>query len=148
MNIGELATKAGVPAKTIRYYEESGLIPPAKRDTNGYRAFRDSDIHKLAFLGRSRALGLRLRTAATCLHFGRTKTAPAVTCVPLPKSTSARSRPKSQTCKPCAIRCLILSAIAQVTDGPIARSSKRLRRCPRQNPNKITVAVMQYLMVA
>ena len=90
MNIGDVAKKAGLPPKTIRYYEDIGLIKPL-RDTNGYRAFRESDIHKLAFLGRSWdglvRLGSRLRTAATCLHFGRIKTAPVVTCVPLPKST-------------------------------------------------------------
>jgi len=59
MNIGDVARKAGLPPKTIRYYEDIGLIKPL-RDTNGYRAFRDSDIHKLAFLGRSRALGFTI----------------------------------------------------------------------------------------
>lgn len=55
MNIGELATRAGVPAKTIRYYEESGLIPPAKRDTNGYRIYGPADVERLRFLRRARA---------------------------------------------------------------------------------------------
>ncbi|WP_420430696.1 Cu(I)-responsive transcriptional regulator [Hyphobacterium sp.] len=54
------ATKAtGLPAKTIRYYEEIGLISPA-RGRNGYRSFADSDLHKLAFLARSRSLGFSL----------------------------------------------------------------------------------------
>ncbi len=56
MNIGEVSKATGVPAKTIRYYEEIGLIIP-NRDDNGYRRFRDQDLHKLAFLGRARALG-------------------------------------------------------------------------------------------
>lgn len=56
MNIGEAAQAAGVPAKTIRYYEEIGLIAP-RRDTNGYRSFSGRDVHRLAFLGRARALG-------------------------------------------------------------------------------------------
>ena len=59
MNIGEVAQKSGLPAKTIRYYEEIGLIKPL-RDTNGYRALRESDLHKLAFLGRARSLGFRI----------------------------------------------------------------------------------------
>jgi len=59
MNIGDVAQRAGLPAKTIRYYEEIGLITPM-RDTNGYRRFRDSDLHKLAFLGRARALGFTI----------------------------------------------------------------------------------------
>ncbi|WP_282063619.1 Cu(I)-responsive transcriptional regulator [Roseobacter litoralis] len=59
MNIGEVSKRAGVPRKTIRYYEEIGLVTPP-RDPNGYRSFRDADIHKLAFLGRARALGFTI----------------------------------------------------------------------------------------
>jgi Cu(I)-responsive transcriptional regulator len=66
MNIGDVAQKAGLPAKTIRYYEEIGLITPL-RDTNGYRVFRESDLHKLAFLGRARALGFTIEDCRTLL---------------------------------------------------------------------------------
>lgn len=59
MNIKEAGNRSGLPAKTIRYYEEVGLIRPL-RDANGYRAFRDSDVHKLGFLGRARALGFTI----------------------------------------------------------------------------------------
>ncbi|WP_283177838.1 Cu(I)-responsive transcriptional regulator [Gemmobacter sp. 24YEA27] len=59
MNIKDVAARAGLPAKTIRYYEEIGLIRPL-RAANGYRAFRESDLHKLAFLGRSRSLGFTI----------------------------------------------------------------------------------------
>lgn len=56
MNIGQAATRSGLPAKTIRYYEEIGLIS-ADRAANGYRDYSDTDIHRLAFLQRARALG-------------------------------------------------------------------------------------------
>ena len=56
MNIAEVAKAAGLPAKTIRYYEDIGLIQPA-RSENGYRAFASSDLHKLAFVARARSLG-------------------------------------------------------------------------------------------
>jgi Cu(I)-responsive transcriptional regulator len=59
MNIKDVAERSGLPAKTIRYYEEIGLIHPL-RGANGYRAFRDSDLHKLAFLGRARGLGFTI----------------------------------------------------------------------------------------
>jgi len=59
MNIKDVAERAGLPAKTIRYYEEIGLIRPL-RGANGYRAFRDSDLHRLAFLGRARGLGFTI----------------------------------------------------------------------------------------
>ncbi|MDA7429363.1 Cu(I)-responsive transcriptional regulator [Primorskyibacter aestuariivivens] len=66
MNIGEVAQRSGLPAKTIRYYEEIGLVRPL-RSSNGYRAFRESDIHKLSFLGRARALGFSIDDCRTLL---------------------------------------------------------------------------------
>jgi Cu(I)-responsive transcriptional regulator len=59
MNIGDVSDRIGLPAKTIRYYEDIGLVTPL-RGSNGYRQFRDSDMHKLAFLGRARALGFSI----------------------------------------------------------------------------------------
>ena len=59
MNIKDVAERSGLPAKTIRYYEEIGLIRPL-RSANGYRRFRDSDLHKLAFLARARGLGFTI----------------------------------------------------------------------------------------
>ena len=59
MNIGETSQLTDLPAKTIRYYEEIGLVTPA-RDSNGYRQFRATDVHKLNFLGRARALGFSI----------------------------------------------------------------------------------------
>ena len=59
MNIGDVAERTGVPPKTIRYYEDIGLVSPA-RTGNGYRAFRMADVHKLIFLGRARALGFSI----------------------------------------------------------------------------------------
>ena len=66
MTIGEVAERAGLPAKTIRYYEEIGLIAP-RRDSNGYRAFTEADLHRLAFLGRARALGFSIEDCRTLL---------------------------------------------------------------------------------
>jgi Cu(I)-responsive transcriptional regulator len=59
MNIGDVARLSGLPAKSIRYYEDIGLVRPM-RGENGYRAFRESDLHKLTFLGRARALGFTI----------------------------------------------------------------------------------------
>ena len=59
MNIGEAATRSGLAAKTIRYYEDIGLIAPDRR-ANGYRDYDDGDIHKLRFLQRSRSLGFSI----------------------------------------------------------------------------------------
>lgn len=59
MNIGEVANHAGLPAKTIRYYEDIGLIQP-DRGENGYRSFSQNDLHKLRFLGQARSLGFSI----------------------------------------------------------------------------------------
>ncbi|MEX5566041.1 Cu(I)-responsive transcriptional regulator [Pseudophaeobacter sp. 1A16562] len=61
MNIGDVSQRSGLPAKTIRYYEDIGLVCP-QRSENGYRRFREQDLHKLAFLGRARALGFSIGT--------------------------------------------------------------------------------------
>ena len=59
MNIGEVARRSGLPAKTIRYYEDIGLVRPP-RDANDYRNFGEEELHRLAFLGRARALGFSI----------------------------------------------------------------------------------------
>ncbi|ATF19725.1 Cu(I)-responsive transcriptional regulator [Phaeobacter gallaeciensis] len=66
MNIGDVASRSGLPAKTIRYYEDIGLIKP-RRSENGYRCFAETDLHKLAFLGRARALGFTIEDCRTLL---------------------------------------------------------------------------------
>lgn len=66
MNIGDVSRKSGLPAKTIRYYEDIGLVTPP-RSENGYRAFRETELHKLAFLGRARELGFTIEDCRTLL---------------------------------------------------------------------------------
>ncbi|MCO5073453.1 MAG: Cu(I)-responsive transcriptional regulator [Rhizobiaceae bacterium] len=56
MNVGQAAAASGLRAKTIRYYEEIGLISPT-RAPNGYRDYDSDDIHRLSFLRRARGLG-------------------------------------------------------------------------------------------
>ncbi len=73
MNIGDVAARTGLPPKTIRYYEEIGLINPLRGD-NGYRQFRDSDAHKLAFLGRARALGFSIEDCRDLLALWEDRT--------------------------------------------------------------------------
>jgi len=67
MNIGDVAARSGLPPKTIRYYEEIGLVKPPRSD-NGYRTFREQELHKLAFLGRARALGFSIEDCRTLLQ--------------------------------------------------------------------------------
>lgn len=57
MNIGEASRQSGLPAKTIRYYEGTGLIAPPVRAENGYRHYTETDVHKLRFVRHARGLG-------------------------------------------------------------------------------------------
>ncbi|WP_417492847.1 Cu(I)-responsive transcriptional regulator [Maricaulis sp.] len=59
MNIKQAAALSGLPAKTIRYYESIGLVSP-QRAGNGYRDYREADLHQLGFLARARALGFSI----------------------------------------------------------------------------------------
>lgn len=59
MNVSAAARRSGLPAKTIRYYEEVGLIAP-DRAANGYRDYTGDDVHRLAFLKRARGLGFSI----------------------------------------------------------------------------------------
>jgi len=59
LNIGDVSKRTGLRPKTIRYYEDIGLVKPL-RDTNDYRVFRETDLHKLIFLSRARALGFTI----------------------------------------------------------------------------------------
>jgi len=67
MNIGEVAKRSGVPTKTIRYYEEVGLIPAASRTESGYRTYGDRDLATLRFVKRSRSLGFSVKDVSALL---------------------------------------------------------------------------------
>jgi MerR family copper efflux transcriptional regulator len=78
MNFKDASSKSGLHAKTIRYYEDIDLIKPL-RDSNGYRVFRDSDVHKLTFLGRARALGFTIEDCRALMALGKIRAARAPT---------------------------------------------------------------------
>jgi Cu(I)-responsive transcriptional regulator len=59
MNIGTASELSQLPVKTIRYYEEIGLVDPG-RTGNGYRDFSEADVERLKFLQRARSLGFSI----------------------------------------------------------------------------------------
>ena len=60
VRIGELAAAAGTTTKTLRFYEEAGLLRPDGRTSTGYRQYGSSAVGRLDFIQRGRAAGLRL----------------------------------------------------------------------------------------
>ncbi len=71
MNIGEAAALSRLPAKTIRYYEEIGLVRPAIRAGNGYRDYGETDVHTLTFVQRARSLGFSIEDCRELLALYR-----------------------------------------------------------------------------
>ena len=63
MRIGEAAKRSGMASRTIRFYEEAGLVEPAPRTRSGYREFSDEDVLRLRFILRARDLGFSIREA-------------------------------------------------------------------------------------
>lgn len=60
MRIGELAEVAGTTTKTLRFYEEQGLLPPAERTSSGYRDYTPEAVARIDFIHRGQAAGLTL----------------------------------------------------------------------------------------
>ncbi|CAD5948637.1 Mercuric resistance operon regulatory protein [Planktothrix tepida] len=61
LKIGDVATRSGLSVKTVRYYEEIGLLAPTvERSDSGYRLFDPSVVNRLAFVKRAQSLGLSL----------------------------------------------------------------------------------------
>ena len=58
--IGELAAKVGLTERTIRYYEERGLLESVKRLDGGQRVYTDDDVRRLKFIQKLKMLGLSL----------------------------------------------------------------------------------------
>ena len=60
LKIGELARRAGVTAKAIRFYERKRVLPPARRAANGYRLYGEDTVEMLGVIQQATGLGLRL----------------------------------------------------------------------------------------
>lgn len=59
--IGEVETQSGIPIKTIRYYEELGLLRSSGRTQGGFRQFSPEVLNRLLFIKRVQGLGLSLQ---------------------------------------------------------------------------------------
>ncbi|MFE9321592.1 MerR family transcriptional regulator [Nocardia sp. NPDC052278] len=74
MLIGELAERVGTSTRTLRYYEEHGLVR-ARRSTNGYRVYDESELHVVHKIRRLLDVGFDLddiRPFVACIRAGNT----------------------------------------------------------------------------
>ena len=67
MNISEAARLSGLSAKTIRHYEQIGLLKPAVRTDAGYRQYNQQSVEQLGFIHHARALGFSIAQVSSLL---------------------------------------------------------------------------------
>ncbi len=78
MKIGEIAGRAGVPAKTMRFWEDQDLLPAPARTQAGYRDYDPAILERLAFIRHAQAAGLTLEHIRQVLHIRDGGQAPCV----------------------------------------------------------------------
>ena len=83
MQIKELSQITGVPAKTIRFYEEAGVLPPSKRLPNGYRVYEERDADRLKLAAGMRRLDFALDDIAEIIAMRDRREAPCRTVLNL-----------------------------------------------------------------
>ncbi|MFP3883115.1 MAG: MerR family transcriptional regulator [Actinomycetota bacterium] len=66
--IGEVAEEVGLSLRTIRYYEEIGLVEPSGRTEGGFRLYTDSDVERLCLVKALKPVGMSLETMAELLE--------------------------------------------------------------------------------
>ncbi len=60
MRIGDLSERTGIPVKTLRYYDDIGILPAADRTASGYRLYDDRALGQVGFVRAAQAVGLSL----------------------------------------------------------------------------------------
>jgi DNA-binding transcriptional MerR regulator len=94
LRIGELATRAGTSADTVRYYEKLGLLGPPSRSEGGYRLYGAAELGRLQFIRRAKLLGLSLEEIRGLLGL-----AEEGDCHPLRGKVAALLRRKIEECE-------------------------------------------------
>lgn len=68
MHIGELAEATGLSLRTIRHYDEIGLLPATTRTDGGFRVYTDTDLQRLLVIRSMKPLGFTLEEMAELLE--------------------------------------------------------------------------------
>jgi DNA-binding transcriptional MerR regulator len=68
VQIGQVASQAGVSIDTVRFYERRGVLPPAPRTSSGYRIFTEATVSRIKLARRLQELGLTLDEITGALH--------------------------------------------------------------------------------
>jgi len=78
LSIGQLARRAGVAIDTVRYYERNQLLTPAGHLDSGYRRYGDTELKRLRFIRRAKALGFTLADIRELLSLSEQRSVPKI----------------------------------------------------------------------
>lgn len=120
LRIGELAARVGLNAKTIRYYEEIGLLPEPERSASGYRKYGPTDADRLRFIKRVQQLGFALGEVGEVLTLRDRGEAP---CSYVAKRVELRAREIDRQI-----------AELEELEGELAKLQRRARQLPPRDP--------------
>lgn len=67
MTVNDLARRVGIASHVVRYYSQLGLLSPARNVRNDYREYGESDLHRLRFICRAKAIGFTLKEISLIL---------------------------------------------------------------------------------
>lgn len=110
LTISALAKRSGLPSKTIRYWEGLGLLPPAARSHTGYRVFDSESLRYLAFIRKSKAIGLTLAEMLEILRLTRSGQCP---CPEVVRWTAERAKSIEEQLRELSVLLLRLKRIRQ-----------------------------------
>jgi MerR family Zn(II)-responsive transcriptional regulator of zntA len=74
--IGQLAQRFGISPKTIRWYEDNGLLEKTERSDSGYRLYSKDDVERLTFIRKALAIGFAVKDIQEILHIRHTGALP------------------------------------------------------------------------
>lgn len=131
MKIGDAAGRSGISAKMIRYYETTGLIPPAGRGTSNYRDYSDGDVHELRFIRRARDLGFSVAEIADLLGLWRNRERQSATVKTMVCTHIAKLRMKIEQLQAMADTLQSLADNCSGNERPHCPIMDRLGRSPQ-----------------
>lgn len=125
MRIGELARRAGVSPRSVRYYERQGLLT-ASRDPNGYRRYDEDDVAVVREIRARLAAGFTLAEArpfVECLRAGN----PAGDVCPEPRAVYRRKLAELDACiaRMTAVRDQVAARLATAERGGLLQITAR-----------------------
>lgn len=130
--IGEVSGRVGLSLRTIRYYEEMGLIHPAQRTDGGFRLYSEDDIDRLALIKHIKPLGLSVQAMSELLEARDTLTDPSADA---PAATTAMAT-LARLCREAAERVDLLKGQLAQAEEFSAQLRREVRRHQRRVPGR------------